>query len=87
MCIRDRAMAVGCPVVCCDFASLRESIGQAGIVCKPGDLDSMAHWCQSFLDDGVREEWSKKSRLWASKFDSRKCTRNIVEAVNSVVEN
>ena len=78
------AMAVGCPVICSDFSSIRESVGNAGIVCVPGDLADMEFWFKKLLNGEVRSCWSLKSIDWASKFDSSDCSQSIVDSVSEI---
>jgi len=80
------AMSVGCPVICGDFSSVRESIGNAGIVCDAGDLSEMENWFVKLMDEGDRKVWSDKSIKWAGKFDSTECSELIVDAVTCVVK-
>ena len=80
------AMAVGCPVICGDFSSIEESVGDAGIVCNAGDLASMEDWFIKLMDERIRNRWSERSTSWANRFDSVECSEAIVSAVADVVQ-
>ena len=81
------AMSVGCPVICSNFTSIGESVGDAGIVCAAGDLEEMENWFIRLTDEMTRDHWSKKSIDWASGFTSTECSELIVDAVADVVRN
>ena len=80
------AMGVGCPVICSNCTSLKESVGAAGIVCEPGDLESMEKKFVELMDEDVRAEYSARSFSWAKKFHANKCSEQIVEAVSDIFE-
>ena len=79
------AMAVGCPVICSDFSSIRESVGDAGIVTTAGDIDQMERWVIRLLDESVRDKWSSDCITWSKKFNAKDCSELIVSTVTSLV--
>lgn len=80
------AMAVGCPVVCSNFSSIRESVGDAGIVCDAGDLVEMERQVTLLFNSETRSLWSQKSLDWASRFKSDDCAAKIQSSVSTLVE-
>ncbi|WP_372896562.1 glycosyltransferase family 4 protein [Stieleria sp.] len=67
------AMAAGCPVVSSDAGSLREVVGDAGVVASCGDYDVMARGCERLLtEEAFREERVRAGRERVKHF-SREC--------------
>lgn len=67
------AMAAGCPVVCSDAGSLREVVGDAGVVANCGDYDAMARGCERLLtEEAFRNERVRAGRERVKHF-SREC--------------
>jgi glycosyltransferase involved in cell wall biosynthesis len=63
------AMSVGCPVVSSSGGSLREVVGEGGLLVPPGDERELARalvrvWC----DAGLRAELAAKGRKQAARF-------------------
>ena len=80
------AMAVGCPTITTNVSSIKESVGDAGIVVNPGDVDSAADWVKKLLEPSVRQEWSSKAKSWANRFDSDECADAIVSSVDQLLD-
>jgi glycosyltransferase involved in cell wall biosynthesis len=73
------AMAVGCPVIAPDISSIRESVGDAGLLFRPGDVDAAVHYLVHLEQ---ADDWyvhSKASRQWAEKFDADRCAAIFVQ--------
>ena len=79
------AMAVGCPTITTNVSSIKESVGEAGIVINPGDVDMAAEWVKKLLKPEIREEWSSKAKSWAGRFDCEKCADDIVNSVDQLL--
>ena len=79
------AMAVGCPTITTNVSSIKESVGDAGIVVNPGDVDKASDWVKKLLQTEVRETWASKAQSWADGFDSDDCANRIVKSVNQLL--
>lgn len=79
------AMAVGCPAVVTDQSSVRESVGNAGLLIAPGAVDQAAAHVTALLNPATRAEVVKRGRAWIDRFDTKKCTRAIVSAVEKLL--
>lgn len=72
------AMGVGCPVVAPDISSIRESVGEAGLLFPPGDVAVAVQYLCALSD---KEHWaamSKAAREWALQFEARRCSSDVV---------
>lgn len=66
------AMACGCAVICSDGGSLREVVGDAGVLVKPEDVAELQfRMAQLAGDAGLREHWQTAGVAWAKRFDWR----------------
>ncbi|MBU2167324.1 MAG: glycosyltransferase family 4 protein [Alphaproteobacteria bacterium] len=73
------AMAVGCPVIGADNSSIRESLGDAGLLVPSGDVDSAVEAALGLDTAGDFERLGVESRAWASRFDAERCAAEFVE--------
>ncbi|MCA9079197.1 MAG: glycosyltransferase family 4 protein [Planctomycetaceae bacterium] len=63
------AMAMGCPVVCSDAASLPEVAGDAALTSPHNDLDQLAHHCRRILTDtATASDLQRRGRTQAESF-------------------
>jgi alpha-1,3-rhamnosyl/mannosyltransferase len=63
------AMSVGCPVVSSSGGSLREVVGEGGLLVPPGDEAALAEALQRVWSDaGLRAELAVKGRKQAARF-------------------
>jgi len=76
------AMGVGCPVVAPDISSIRESVGPAGLLISPGDLDAAVQLLSELETSEIWLSASRKSRDWAKQFDAADCSKAFVSTVN-----
>ncbi len=80
------AMACGTPVVCSDAASIREVVGDAGILVSPADVDGMSASMGKILLDGqMRDDLIRKGFQRVEQFRSRSAAEEILGLVPSVV--
>ena len=64
------AMACGCAVICSDGGSLREVVGEGGVLVKPEDVAELKfRMAQLAGDAGLREHWQTAGMDWAKRFD------------------
>lgn len=80
------AMAVGCPAIACDVSSIRESVGEAGMLIPPGDISAAAAHAQALLDPQTRERWKAKGLAWAQEFEAEACADAIVELCGELAQ-
>lgn len=80
------AMACGTPVVASATTSLPEIVGDAGLLCRPGDVDAFAGALRRVLADGalaarLRERGLERAR----QFTWERTARALADAVDAVV--
>lgn len=63
------AMASGIPVIASPTAGLRESLGDAGTFCEPGDIDAWAAELQRLTDGRKWRAASRKAKTRAGELD------------------
>ncbi len=67
------AMACGCAVICSDGGSLREVVGDAGVLVNPEDVSELqSRMTQLAGDARLRERWQAAGVAWAKRFDWHK---------------
>ncbi len=80
------AMAVGCPVVCSNVASLPEVVGDAALTGDPHDEQTMAQLCEAILDqNGLADELRARGLARAATFTPDKMGREIVSVYEEVL--
>jgi glycosyltransferase involved in cell wall biosynthesis len=62
------AMAAGTPVVVADAGALCETVGEAGLLCPPGQPDEWARAIDKLRDALVREELAARGLERAARF-------------------
>ncbi len=79
------AMASGVPVVCSNAASLPEVVGEAAIMCNPGDLEAFADGMYRLLtDDSLRSKLAAEGRKRAELFAWAKTAKETVAVYKEV---
>lgn len=78
------AMAVGCPAIACDVSSIRESVGEAGMLVPPGEVGAAAAYALALLDPSTRNEWQAKGLAWVKQFEAEACADAIVELCSAL---
>lgn len=73
------AMAVGCPAIVADASSIRESVGEAGLLVPPGGVEAAADHVEMLLDPATRSAWAETGRTWSAAFEAGACADAIVE--------
>ena len=74
------AMSCGIPVICSDSSSIKEVVGNAGILVEPGDTGGFAdNIIKVVNDDGLRNKLSENSLERAGKFSWEKTARKTLE--------
>ncbi|ACS87037.1 glycosyltransferase family 4 protein [Musicola paradisiaca] len=82
------AIASGVPVVCSDSSSLPEVVGEAGLMCKPDDIECMTALLIQAIDDGVwRGAAISKGLQRASEFSWQQCAEQTIEVYQKVINN
>ncbi len=72
------AMALGCPVVCSDAASLPEVVGEAALTAGPDELELRAEQLRTLADrPALRAELRQKGRAQAAGFRWQACAREM----------
>lgn len=80
------AMAMGCPVVCSDRASLPEVVGAAALTGDPEDEKRMAELCLSVLHDReLASRLVQQGFAQAARFSLEKMGRELMEAYSFVL--
>ena len=80
------AMALGCPVVCSNAASLPEVVGNAALTCNPNNEYEMANKCLSLLNDAlIANELIEKGYKQAEKFSLSEMVRRTIEGYKQVL--
>lgn len=72
------SMAVGCPVVAADISSVRESVGNAGLLFPPGDVAAAVEQLSSLNDESRWLSASESGRDWAARFEADRCAADVV---------
>jgi glycosyltransferase involved in cell wall biosynthesis len=81
------AMACGCPVIVSNISSLREVVGEAGMLVDPYDVEALAHAMSAVLqDDELKREMSRKGTEQARKFSWKKAGAELVAVCSEVAE-
>jgi glycosyltransferase involved in cell wall biosynthesis len=79
------AMACATPVVASNAASLPEVIGEAGLLCAPGDDEGLARAMQAVLtDEGLRQSLVEKGLARARQFTWEETARKTLEVYERV---
>lgn len=74
------AMACGCPVISSNAASIPETVGNAGIMVNPMDVDGLAEAIIKVLtNDALKEEMIKKGLKRAQEFNWEKTARETLK--------
>ncbi len=77
------AMSIGCPVVSSSGGSLREVVGDAGLLVPPGDIAALASAiAQAWSDDSLLSQLGKKGRERAQLFTWEKTARQTYDVYN-----
>lgn len=81
------AMACGCAVICSDGGSLREVVGDAGVLVNPEDVAELQfRMAQLAGDAGLRERWQTAGVAWAKRFDWHKTATATMEVYAMIGE-
>nr|WP_161501363.1 glycosyltransferase family 1 protein [Rhodopirellula sp. SM50] len=81
------AMAAGCPVVSSDAGSLREVVGDAGVIASCGDYDTMARGCERLLIDEVfRDRMIQAGTERVKQFSRKRLAENMMGVYRAVLE-
>ncbi len=82
------AQASGLPIVTTSTGGISENVGDAAILAKPGDSNSLTGAIKSFIvNSKLREEYSKKARERAlKKHDVKIISRKLADVYTSVLE-
>jgi glycosyltransferase involved in cell wall biosynthesis len=81
------AMACGCPVIVSNISSLREVVGEAGVLVDPYDVEALAHAMTIVLqDDELKREMSRKGTEQAQKFSWKKASAELLAVCSEVAE-
>ena len=76
------AMACGTPVVASDTTSIPEIVGDAGLLCPPGDVDAFAAALRRVRDeDGLAAELTWRGLARAAEFTWERTARELAAAV------
>lgn len=79
------AMACGTPVIVSEAASLREVVGDAGILVDPLDVENIAFEMERLINDSsLRTIYSKKGVNQARDFSWEKSAKKVLEIYNSL---
>lgn len=81
------AMAAGLPVIASDVPGLSWVVGDAGILCKPGDEEGLAHQMLRLANSPeLRSALSAKGKERAKQFDIENVTDAYIQLYESLVE-
>jgi glycosyltransferase involved in cell wall biosynthesis len=72
------AMAVGCPVIGADNSSIRESLGDAGLLVPSGDVDAAVREAQKLSVPETVERLQRRGQEWAGRFKAEQCASEFV---------
>ncbi len=75
------AMAVGCPTITTNVSSILESVGNAGLIIPPNDIEAAVNSVMSLLVPETRQKWSQAALKWSRNFEAEHCSRLIVESI------
>ena len=76
------AMACGTPVVASDTTSIPEVVGDAGLLCPPGDVDAFAAALRRLSDeDGLAAELTWRGLARAAEFTWERTARELAAAI------
>lgn len=74
------AMSVGCPVVSSDAGSLREVVGDAGLLAATGDYDAMARGCERLvIDTDFRSQMITMGHARVQQFGTRRLAESMAD--------
>ncbi|MGE5246592.1 MAG: glycosyltransferase family 4 protein [Betaproteobacteria bacterium] len=81
------AMACGCPVVASDLPTLREVIGEAGLLVPVGDVDGFGRAAAALIaSPGRREELRERGIARAAAFSWDRCARETLAVYREAAE-
>lgn len=82
------AMASGVPVVSTRVGSIPEVVGEAGLICEPGDVQGLEEAVGTLLEDPARRRTMGDSgRAQVEEhYDARKTTPRLIELLRQVAE-
>jgi glycosyltransferase involved in cell wall biosynthesis len=76
------AMACGTPVVASDTTSIPEVVGDAGLLCPPGDVEAFAAALRRLRDeDGLADELRRRGLARAGEFTWERTARELSAAI------
>jgi glycosyltransferase involved in cell wall biosynthesis len=76
------AMACGTPVVASDTTSIPEVVGDAGLLCPPGDVESFASALRRLRDeDALAEDLRLRGLRRAAEFTWERTARELAAAI------
>lgn len=78
------SMAVGCPAIATDVSSIRESVGDAGLLVPPGNVVAAADIVERLLDPEMRAARQMAGMDWVRGFEAEHCADAIVSLCNSL---
>ena len=80
------AMACGAPVVASDTTSIPELVGDAGVLCPPGDVDAFAEALRRVVgDDTLRLDLRERGLRRAEQFTWQRTAHELAAVVDEVV--
>ena len=80
------AMALGCPVVCSNAASLPEVVGDAALICSPKDEEEIAENCLTVLQDAsVANRLIERGYSRVKMFSLERMGRQVMEVYTRVL--
>jgi len=80
------AMSCGLPVIASDTSSLKEVIGNAGILVSPGDnIELQKQILHALENEEIKEELKRKSLIRAKKFSWIDTARKTLEIYNKII--
>ncbi len=81
------AMARGTPVVASNRTSLKEVVGDGGILADPEDLEKFACEIKKLLEDkNYKKKWAEKGKEWERRFSWEKCAMETLKVYRKVAE-
>jgi glycosyltransferase involved in cell wall biosynthesis len=80
------AMACGTPVVASDTTSIPELVGDAGLLCPPGDVDAFADALRRVLaDDALARDLRERGLARAAEFTWERTAQDLAAAIDQAV--
>jgi hypothetical protein len=81
------AMSCGVPVVCANSTALPSTVGDAGLLFEPGDVDALAHALDRLLgDEETRREFARAGLERAAHFSPKRFEERIGQITEDVME-